>query len=288
MNLIRYSDPTELWEKISPHLLEHEAANNLFVGILKSISDNPSQQSPDHLWFTVEDNGAILLAGWRTPPFGYGLWSPVVETTEALQCFINFLETEGMDIAGAVGKPALVDSYTDLAMPRFRLENTFTMNQGIYECREVDQSLLERGSIRPVSMDEIEKLTDWMIAFHIESLNQEPLRSEARENLKTDIENGLYFFYEEDGKVLSTLATARPMVHGISVNMVYTPPEYRKRGYASSSVAQLTQKLLDDGWQFTALFTDLDNPTSNRIYQKIGYRFVGESKHVQLRPRPGG
>lgn len=285
MHVIRYNDPCVLWEKLRPQLLEQEAANNLIVGILKSISENKDQQSDEHLWVTVEDVGKIELAGWRTPPFDYGLWSPKIETTQALQCFLNFLETEGMDVVGAVGKPALVESYTALAMPRFGLENTFTMNQGIYECRKVDPTLLGPGTIRPVTMDEIEKLTDWMIAFHIESLNQEPLRSEARDKLKTDIEQGLYYFYEEDGQVLSTLATARPMVNGISVNMVYTPPDYRKKGYATSSVAQLTQKLLDDGWKFTALFTDLDNPTSNSIYKKIGYQLVGESKHVQLRPR---
>lgn len=284
MNLTRYNDPAQLWETIGSQLLEQEAANNLFVGILKSITDNPSQQSDDQLWFTVEENGAIHLAGWRTPPFGYGLWSPRIETTEALECFLDFLEQERMDIVGAVGKPALVDSYSGLAIQRFGLENYFTMNQGIYECREVDPSLLGRGTLRPVNRDETELLTDWMIEFHIESLNQEPLRSEAQEKLIPEVEKGTYFFFEIDGEIVSTVATARPMVNGISVNMVYTPPKYRKKGYATSSVAQLTQKLLVDGWQFTALFTDLDNPTSNSIYQKIGYKMVGRSKHVQLRP----
>ncbi len=285
MEVIRYSDPAILWEKLRPRLLKQEAANNLIVGILKSIAENKDQQSEEHLWFTVENGGDIELAGWRTPPFDYGLWSPKIETTQALECFLDFLETEGLEKVGAVGKPALVESYIALAIPRFNLENTFTMNQGIYECRRVDPTLLGRGTIRPVTMDEIEKLTDWMIAFHIESLNQEPLRSEARDKLKADIENGLYFFYEEEGQILSTLATARPMVNGISVNMVYTPPEYRRKGYATRSVALLTRQLLDEGWKFTALFTDLDNPTSNSIYQKIGYSRVGESKHVQLRPR---
>jgi len=32
--------------------------------------------------------------------------------------------------------------------------------------------------------------------------------------------------------------------------------------------------LLDEGRRFCALFTDLANPTSNRIYHKIGYRPV--------------
>jgi predicted GNAT family acetyltransferase len=41
-------------------------------------------------------------------------------------------------------------------------------------------------------------------------------------------------------------------------------------------VAALSQQLLDAGWEFCALFTDLANPTSNSIYQRIGYRPVAD------------
>jgi predicted GNAT family acetyltransferase len=58
--------------------------------------------------------------------------------------------------------------------------------------------------------------------------------------------------------------------------MVYTPPEYRRRGYASASVAALSQSLLNQGHQFCFLFTDLANPTANHIYQDIGYQPVGD------------
>ena len=51
-------------------------------------------------------------------------------------------------------------------------------------------------------------------------------------------------------------------------------PEFRGRGYASNCVAALTQKMLDQGRKFCFLYTDLSNPTSNKIYQQIGYRPV--------------
>jgi hypothetical protein len=62
----------------------------------------------------------------------------------------------------------------------------------------------------------------------------------------------------------------------MGVGPVYTPPERRGRGYATSLVAQISQQLLASGRQFCTLFTDLANPTSNSIYQKIGYRPVGD------------
>jgi predicted GNAT family acetyltransferase len=58
------------------------------------------------------------------------------------------------------------------------------------------------------------------------------------------------------------------------IGPVYTPPALRKRGYASALTAALSQELLDSGRKFCFLFTDLANPTSNRIYQQIGYQAV--------------
>ncbi len=48
--------------------------------------------------------------------------------------------------------------------------------------------------------------------------------------------------------------------------------KYRRQGYASSCVAALSQTLLDQGRKYCFLFTDLANPTSNHIYQAIGYQ----------------
>src|SRR6478735_1448343 len=60
--------------------------------------------------------------------------------------------------------------------------------------------------------------------------------------------------------------------NGGRIGPIYTPPELRRRGYASALTAELTQMLLDRGRRFCFLFTDLANPTSNSIYQQIGYR----------------
>ena len=55
---------------------------------------------------------------------------------------------------------------------------------------------------------------------------------------------------------------------------MYTPPPARGRGYASALVAEASQLQLDAGRRFCFLFTDLANPTSNHIYQAIGYEPV--------------
>jgi predicted GNAT family acetyltransferase len=79
-----------------------------------------------------------------------------------------------------------------------------------------------------------------------------------------------------DDRPVSLAGYGGPTRHGIRIGPVYTPPAERRRGYASACVAALSQQLLDRGRRFCFLFTDLANPTSNHIYQQIGYRPVSD------------
>jgi len=72
-------------------------------------------------------------------------------------------------------------------------------------------------------------------------------------------------------------AKTRPTEKGMTVGGVYTPPELRGKGYATSCVAELSRHILQSGKEFCTLYTDLANPTSNSIYKKIGYTEVCDS-----------
>lgn len=54
------------------------------------------------------------------------------------------------------------------------------------------------------------------------------------------------------------------------VGPVYTPEAERGHGYAAAVTAALTRRLLDDGSR-VMLYADADNPTSNGVYQRLGY-----------------
>jgi hypothetical protein len=83
----------------------------------------------------------------------------------------------------------------------------------------------------------------------------------------------LYLWHDE-GRPVSMAGAGGLTPHGIRVGPVYTPPDLRGRGYASNLVAGVSQAQLDAGRTFVFLFTDLGNPTANKIYQAIGYEPV--------------
>ncbi len=69
------------------------------------------------------------------------------------------------------------------------------------------------------------------------------------------------------------------------IGPVYTPKEFRKKGYASALVASVSEKFLEMGKK-PMLMTDLANPISNHIYMEIGFKpffdvniWVQKNKH---------
>jgi len=88
--------------------------------------------------------------------------------------------------------------------------------------------------------------------------------------------------WEVDGRPVSTASAARAQRHGVTISRVYTPPEHRRHGYASACVAALSQRQLDAGYEYCCLYTDLANPTSNAIYQRIGYVPLADASHYRF------
>ena len=83
--------------------------------------------------------------------------------------------------------------------------------------------------------------------------------------------------YSENGIPVSMAGYTREMQTVVGVAYVYTPPYERGKGYATSIVAQLSQLAINKGYKKCVLYTDLANPTSNSIYQKIGYNPICDS-----------
>src|SRR4029079_12798065 len=131
------------------------------------------------------------------------------------------------------------------------------------------------GTLRIADAADRDLLIAWMHAF-LTDAHGDPKDMEAeilvdgalRTNSRT------FSLWEVDGRPVSMAGVTGPTPHGIRVGPVYTPPADRGHGFASAVTAAASQAQLDQGRRFVFLFTDLANPTSNKIYQAIGYEPV--------------
>jgi predicted GNAT family acetyltransferase len=80
--------------------------------------------------------------------------------------------------------------------------------------------------------------------------------------------------WEAGGVPVSVAGRTRAVAGMVRVGPVYTPPELRGHGFASAATAAVSQAALEAGLREVVLYTDLANPTSNAVYQRLGYRPV--------------
>jgi predicted GNAT family acetyltransferase len=154
------------------------------------------------------------------------------------------------------------------------------MGMGVYALSAVRPVSGVSGRMRGIEPTDRALVVEWMSEFQSEAMAQLPgddLELWFHRRLRG--EGGTVFLWEDPDPV-SLAGSASSTPNGVRVGPVYTPRERRRRGYASALVAEMSSRLLAEGRRFCFLFTDLANPTSNKIYRDIGYEFVCESADI--------
>lgn len=260
-------------------LMAAEVENNLIFGVCDRLIADPGRYGGDPYLVAVERSGEIVTVALMTPPYRVVL-ATSSEPGGASAIAEDLLEGEHT-VPGAFGPPGQVAefarSWCQLTSAEVRVEH----GSGIYELREVRHPNYTPGCLRLAAEDEIELLTAWRQAF-IADVGAMPETPEQSRRITQRLIAASALFIWDDGGPVSQATSERSTPRGRSVGGVYTPPELRNRGYATSCVAALSQRLLDSGSAFCCLFTDLGNPTSNAIYQRIGYRQVAEWHNVSF------
>jgi hypothetical protein len=91
-------------------------------------------------------------------------------------------------------------------------------------------------------------------------------------------------YYWKDSEPRAMAAWTSPTAHGGSINFVYTPPEFRKRGYAKAIVSGLANRMLQNGAWYCFILTDVDDYRTNKLYQDVGARTLCELLRCTVGP----
>ena len=285
MKVVRYADVEALYARVEPYLLPNEPTHNLIFGLLSNIEQHPAR-FPEALLGLVEDEGAIQLVALRTDP-GHDLILSLAESPDAVTALAHDLHAAGLTLGGIEGpnaeSMAFIEAWSRLSAGSYQIN----LRLGVFKLDKVNPVTGVAGHLRRAAPRDRDLLVQWDHAFALEAFpGEEHSIEEAAQGIDdffaADVAvRGIYVW--DDGGAVSYAAYKGPTPHGIRIGPVYTPPQLRGRGYASACVAGMSQYLLDSGRQFCFLFTDLSNPTSNHIYQVIGYEKVCEFTRYGLR-----
>ena len=214
----------------------------------------------------------------RTPPHGLVLAQP--RAAGALEALAAGIDEE---LPGAVGATPEIEAFAEAWSRRRGLEWKTVFSQRVFALERLLPPRPVAGAAREAAEDDRPLLVEWLRAFSIEALHQaEPDEGELHANVdhKLVADDAAYVLWEVDGEAVSCAGYGSSTPTGSRIGPVYTPPEQRGRGYASAVTAHVSAERLASGRRFCFLYTDLANPTSNKIYADLGYEPVCDSLQV--------
>ena len=239
-------------------------AYTVFGSIAKAVRDTDAAP-----WAAYPEGRPSVLAArsqsYTTVTFSEQ-WTDVAEVSEALSA----LDPPPAGIAGPPGTVAEV---------RRRLGRPVThrMDERLFRLDELRPPTDTDGSARLATLDDAGLLARWYTDCAVEAFGRTPPGFDAARMVLRGVARSRCWLWMDgaDGAgVARSFAVAHPPVDGVArIGPVYTPPDARGRGYGSAATAAASRDILDAG-DVPCLYTDLANPTSNKISQAIGYRPV--------------
>ena len=290
-------DPATFLAAAEPHL----ALDPVLTTVVSSVThraveeDERRAPAPGHpRWWAVmrDDAGEVAGIAMRTAPFApYPLFVLPMPDAAAL-AFAGALHARGEEVRGVNG--ALPDARV-IADELSRLGGgTASVHEHtrLFELVNLVDPAPVPGRLRRAVGSDAALALAWFEAFEADAAEQagreeeDPKGHLSGDGMRERIAAGLIWFWVDETGEPVHLTGFNPPSFGVArVGPVYTPKAHRGRGYASAAVAEVSRRLRADGAR-VCLYTDRANPTSNKIYQAIGFRPVVDMANLDVTAGP--
>jgi uncharacterized protein len=269
MRLTTHATAAEFLAAVGPALAEHEAEHHLVLGVAEAAArdDVPN----DNLFLaSVQDARGLALAALMTHGYPLLLASNRADLASASALLWETLAEAQRAPRFVIGTVGQVEGAVEQWERASRGSAKVAMRQRSYQLSSVHALPPTSGRLRIATSDDLDLVAEWISDFESEALANIGARSTKASAARRVAAGEIHLWCDPEPRTMA--ATARPTKRAIAIGGVYTPGEWRRRGYATACVAALSELLLRRGFELCVLYTDLSNPTSNSIYTRIGYR----------------
>lgn len=275
-------DPARFLRAAAPLL----AADPVRASVLATVSDRRArldaagEPRPDHPWWWAlvrDERGSVVSGAMRTSPQeGHPVWVQAMPD-DAARLLARTLMERGETVRTVKGNLAAAAAFAAAVAEATGGTVVPGRPDRLWEATTVrEPRRTPSGSARRATTADLDVVAAWLGVFHGEAdaqAGREPGPSEIPDpagTARARVAEGRVWLWEADGEPVH-LSAVNPASFGVArIGPVYTPPAHRGRGYASALVAHLSRQVLDAGDR-VCLYTDADNPVSNRVYAAIGY-----------------
>lgn len=277
VEILLTADPHDFAAHASGFLADRPE-RNVAATVLASIISGRYAGSGPRFAYGRSPSGQTRFAALRTPP-----WPLLVSDLEPTlaPALIHRWLADDPGLPGVSGLPAAARAVASTWRDRTGGRSHCHMRTALH-CLErvLDPQRPAPGRLRLPEADERDLLVAWNEAFEREAGVVVSGQSEALVDERLSYAG--WAIWDDQGPVC-LVGVNRAVAGAVRVGPVYTPPESRNRGYASAAVAAASRRALAQGASRCLLYTDLANPTSNRIYAQVGYvRLADWEEHTFL------
>jgi hypothetical protein len=260
----RYDSAQRFLAEVGPWLAAAEPASNLILALAHSLAgDGHPFRAPIFL-AAVRRRGAIVGCAVRPPPDHIDL-SPMPAGAATLLAASAADHCPDLDAIGGEAAVAgeFAAEWARLRGGDWRISHRWTW----LALREVRPPPPVPGVLRLAEAADWPLISSWAPLYMRDTGAAGGVLHFLERRLKTCS----LFLWEHDGpKCMAAVSGHTPS--GLRVSAVFTPEGQRRRGYASNTVATISQRTLDSGLDYCILFAESHHPATLRVYESIGYR----------------
>ena len=281
MPVTRHSDPDAFLAAAAPMAARGQASASFFTGWAHAMKRTPPAADVRIYLATVRDGATYGVAIRRDD-------GPVIigqSDAAAATAFADDLAQEEPGLQGVVGAHPATEAFAQRWHALTGRPHRLRVRLRQHALVAVNDVPAAPGAPRIATEADTEWLLEGQCAFVAEVGLPDP-HDRMRALLPQRVLRGEYRIWDHGGRVaFAGFSDAAPDFARIAP--VYTPPECRGRGYATSLVARMASELLARGKRRLFLTTDIANPTSNAIYARIGFRAENDDWHFDfVSPEP--
>ncbi len=274
-------DPAELLSTASELLAAEPVVSTVMSTFTERLARERAEgkPAPEHpcWWVSVHEDDKVVGVAMRTAPFEPHPMFVLPMPDEAARAIADAVAGRGEEVVGVNGALPAAEVLARTLAGHYGGTAEIHEHTRLHVLGELVEPPSPPGRLRAATTADAELSLAWFQGFLAEAAEQAgrphpPLNEFHDEDFIAGkiARQEIWLWEAEDGEVVHLTAHNPPSYGVARVGPVFTPKGHRGRGYASAGVAGVSRRLRDQGAE-VCLYTDQENPTSNKVYAAIGF-----------------
>ena len=269
-DFVVHDDLPDFWATAEALFTVDPVRHTVALTALTRRLDHPDHDGPREILVTAYENGELRGAAVQMPPYPLLSTAIPVDLVDEFAAVVRRLVP---NLGGVNGDRESAEAFAAAWQRLTSSEVTEAMALRLHRLGTLVVPAVP-GVLRLATPDDAELLGPWYSAFMAEAMDHitrdedaDPV-AEVREQI---VRGHAHAVWEVDGVPVSWAAASPPVRAMSRIGPVYTPAQHRGHGYAAAVTAGISTWARSAGADEVLLYTDLANPTSNGVYQRIGF-----------------